>query len=81
MNGNMNYLCRDTDRRINPGSLVPDAKSVIVAGLNYYTNVKQDGEEAPVISRYAYGKDYHDVVLEKLETVLDYIKVIILIEY
>ena len=77
MNGNMNYLCRNTEKRINPDFLVPGAKSVIVTGLNYFTEKKQEGEYVPVLSRYAYGKNYHDVVMEKLETLLNYIKVIL----
>ncbi len=77
MNGNMNYLCRNTQKRINPDFLVPGAKSVIVTGLNYFTEKKQEGENIPVLSRYAYGKNYHDVVTEKLEILLNYIKVIL----
>lgn len=77
MNGNMNYLCRNTEKRINPDFLVPGAKSVIVTGLNYFTGKKQEGENIPVLSRYAYGKNYHDVVTEKLEILLNYIKVIL----
>src|SRR5664279_872469 len=57
MNGNMNYLCRSIKKRINPGLLIPGAKSVIVTGLNYFTVKKQGGDGIPVISRYAYGLD------------------------
>jgi epoxyqueuosine reductase len=77
MNGNMSYLCRNIDRRINPGFLVPNAKSVIVAGLNYFTEKKQGGGGIPVISRYAYGENYHDVIKRKLDAIIDYIKIII----
>ena len=74
MNGDMNYLCQSTKKRINPGLLVPGAKSVIVTGLNYYTDKKQGGDHIPIISRYAYGINYHDVIKEKLNKILDYIK-------
>jgi epoxyqueuosine reductase len=77
MNAGMRYLCRSIENRINPGYLVPNAKSVIVTGLNYFTSQKQGGDGIPVISRYAYGKNYHDVITEKLETLLDFIKVIV----
>ncbi len=77
MNGDMNYLCRDVNKRVDPGLLFPDTKSVIVAGLNYYTGKKQGGEGVPVISRYAYGANYHDVILGKLDAMLNYIKSII----
>jgi epoxyqueuosine reductase len=77
MNGDMNYLCRNVEKRINPGLLFPDTKSVIVAGLNYYTEKKQGGAGIPVISRYAYGSNYHDVIMEKLDLILNYIKIIL----
>lgn len=73
MNGSMSYLCRDTDKRSDPTILFPGAKSVIVTGLNYYTE-KTIGSGAPVISRYAYGENYHDVILRKLNDLLTYIK-------
>jgi len=74
MNGNMNYICRDIKKRIDPGYLVPSAKSVIVAALNYFTYKNQEAEGSPVISRYAFGVDYHNVVKEKLDQVLEHIK-------
>lgn len=73
MNGNMTYLEQNIEKRINPASLVPNAKSVIVTGLNYYTEKKQLQEGVPIISRYAYGDDYHDVIKGKLNKILDYI--------
>ena len=74
MNGEMDYLGQNIEKRINPGLLIPGAKSVIVTGLNYYTEKKQGGDGIPVISRYAYGVNYHDVIKDKLYKVLDYIK-------
>jgi epoxyqueuosine reductase len=73
MNGDMNYLAQNIEKRTNPGLLISGAKSVIVAGLNYYTEIKQGGNGIPVISRYAYGVNYHDVIKEKLNKILDYI--------
>jgi epoxyqueuosine reductase len=74
MNGEMSYLAKNIEKRINPESLVPEAKSLIVAGLNYYTDKKQIQPGVPVISRYAYGVNYHDVINEKLNKLLTYIK-------
>jgi len=76
MNGDMNYLGQNLEKRINPGLLVPGAKSVIVTGLNYFTGKKQGGNGIPVISRYAYGVNYHDVIKVKLNMILEYIKLI-----
>lgn len=73
-NSEMNYLCRDIDKRVNPYFLVPDAKSVIVTGLNYFSRIQQEAKNAPLISRYAYGADYHDVIKDRLDKILDYIQ-------
>lgn len=76
MNGEMTYLGRDINKRINPEILFPGAKSVIVTGLNYYSEKEQGGGGIPVISRYAYGENYHDVIIAKLTRLLDYITTI-----
>jgi epoxyqueuosine reductase len=74
MNGEMNYLANNVDKRIDPGLLIPGAKSVIVTGLNYFSEKKQGGNGVPEISRYAYGVNYHDVISKKLNLILAYIK-------
>jgi epoxyqueuosine reductase len=73
MNGDMGYLGKRIEKRINPGLLFAGAKSVIVTGLNYYSEKKQGGNGIPVISRYAYGNNYHDVILDKLNKLLEFI--------
>jgi epoxyqueuosine reductase len=74
MNGEMSYLAQNIEKRINPEFLVPDAKSLIVTGLNYYSDIKQSEPGVPVISRYAYGINYHDVIKGKLIKLLTFIK-------
>ncbi|MCE5347308.1 MAG: tRNA epoxyqueuosine(34) reductase QueG [Bacteroidales bacterium] len=76
MNGMITYLGQNIKKRINPALQVPGAKSVIVTGLNYYADKKQGGDGIPVISRYAYGKDYHEVIKGKLNEILDYILIL-----
>jgi epoxyqueuosine reductase len=76
MNGDMSYLGQNIEKRLDPSILVPGAKSLIVTGLNYYTEKKQGGSGVPVISRYAYGLNYHDVIKKKLHKLLDFIKTI-----
>jgi len=66
-NGKMHYMENHFDKRIDPTKLVPGAKSVVSLLFNYYTNEKQDDQRAPKISKYAFGKDYHFVVKEKLK--------------
>lgn len=73
MQGSMHYMERYFEQRVNPCLLVPGAKSVITLLLNYFPE-KQQQPSAPKISRYAYGKDYHAVIREKLNSLLDYIR-------
>jgi epoxyqueuosine reductase len=65
MHGSMHYMERYFDMRIDPAKLVPGARSVITLLLNYFPNVKQHNDDLK-ISKYAYGKDYHEVIREKL---------------
>jgi len=73
MHGDMQYMQRYFDLRIDPCKLVPGAKSVITLLLNYFPKEKQ-ADDVPKISKYAYGKDYHDVIREKLNHFIDLIK-------
>ena len=74
MHGNMQYMERYFDMRIDPCQLVPGAKSVITLLLNYFPKDKQDAG-TPKISKYAYGKDYHEVIREKLNKYIEIYKV------
>lgn len=68
----MKYMENYRDIRLNPAGLVEGARSVISVVLNYYPVVKQS-PDAPRISYYAYGKDYHLVVKDKLRQLWQYI--------
>jgi len=72
--GEMKYMENHFDLRIDPSKLVPGAKSVISLLYNYYTDKKQQDKQAPKISRYAFGRDYHFVIKEKLNHLLDSLK-------
>lgn len=62
--GEMQWLTREPERRADPGKVLAGARSIIVAGLNYWQpQPKGRGR----IARYALGDDYHHVLLEKLE--------------
>jgi epoxyqueuosine reductase len=74
--GKMQYMENHFEKRLDPGLLVEGSKSVVSVLYNYFTDKKQADPEAPVISRYAYGKDYHLVVKEKLHQLLAWIKLI-----
>lgn len=72
--GEMNYMENHFDKRLDPRKLVDGAKSVVSLALNYYTDEKQQDPNAPKISKYAYGEDYHDVIKEKLSALLEFIR-------
>ena len=68
----MKYMENYRDIRLNPAGLVEGARSVISVALNYYPAKKQS-PDSPRISYYAYGKDYHIVVKDKLRQLWEYI--------
>ncbi|WP_232538997.1 tRNA epoxyqueuosine(34) reductase QueG [Chitinophaga tropicalis] len=69
MHGSMHYMENHFDKRIDPRKLVDNAQSVITLLLNYYPEQQQQ-PDAPKISKYAYGQDYHEVIRAKLNTLL-----------
>ena len=72
-NGEMQYMENHFDMRLDPRLLVPGAKSVLSLSYNYYSEQCQPAD-APKISRYAYGEDYHHVVKDKLKILLQRIQ-------
>ena len=69
MHGAMKYMEKHFELRVNPGRLVPGAKSVITLLKNYYPAQQQKDSDVK-ISKYAYGKDYHLVIREKMKSFL-----------
>ncbi len=72
--GKMQYMENHFEKRLDPTKLVEGSKSVITLLYNYYTPEKQEDTTAPKISMYAYGKDYHFVIKEKLRALLHFIQ-------
>lgn len=70
MQGEMSWMENHFDMRLDPRKLVPGAKSVVSLLLNYYTRERQSDPEAPRISTYAFGEDYHLVIRRKLKELL-----------
>ena len=73
MHGEMGYMENYFDKRLDPTKLVPDSKSVISLLLNYYPSEAQN-ENSYKISKYAYGRDYHFVIKDKLKQLLNHIQ-------
>ena len=72
--GQMGYMARNFDKRLDPRKLVPGAKSVVSLAYNYFPDQTPTDKEAPKIARYAYGKDYHRVIKDKLFTFMQRIQ-------
>jgi epoxyqueuosine reductase len=84
--GEMNWMARDPERRADPRLLFPEARTVIVVALNYYTEQEYEVSTTRVsgrdkettltgkVSRYAWGDDYHEVVGDRLHQLLKWIK-------
>ena len=68
--GEMHYLARNLERRLNPGRVLEGARSAVCVALRYAD--RGTGDEAAIqgagrVARYARGADYHELMLERLE--------------
>jgi epoxyqueuosine reductase len=73
--GEMAWLESEPEKRSDPRLIFPDARSVIVTALNYYTEHQHTADSVcGKVSRYAWGDDYHDIVREKLTQLLDWMR-------
>jgi epoxyqueuosine reductase len=69
--GKMSYMERNFDKRLDTTKLVEGSKSVISLLYNYYPTKKLNDQNNFKISKYAYGKDYHFIIKNKLKTLLN----------
>lgn len=72
--GEMAYMANHFDLRTDPRRLFPGAQSVISLAFNYFPEKEQADPDAPRLARYAYGRDYHQVLREKLRELLHFIQ-------
>jgi epoxyqueuosine reductase len=74
--GEMGYMSRDVERRVDPSCVLPDVRSIIVLGMNYYTApaVPEESSGRGWIARYAWGQDYHAVLGDKLKALVAFIR-------
>jgi epoxyqueuosine reductase len=71
----MRYLEKNKEKRKDLKRIFPEAVSIISLGLNYYTPFEYSGTKSGgKISRYAWGKDYHIVIWEKLFLLIQKLK-------
>jgi epoxyqueuosine reductase len=74
--GEMGYMSRDVERRVDPSRVLPDVCSIIVLGMNYYTSpgVPEASPGRGWIARYSWGQDYHAVLGDKLKALVGFIR-------
>jgi epoxyqueuosine reductase len=75
--GEMAYMARSPGRRTRPQEILPEAKSVICLGINYYPgepSKRSTEDRHGAVSRYAWGKDYHRVIEPLLDRLVVYLK-------
>ena len=72
--GSMDYLNKNFDKRLDPRKLVDGSKSVISLTYNYYPPKKLVRKNNFIISKYAYGKDYHKILKKKLRKLFFFMK-------
>jgi len=75
--GEMSWMAREPGQRADPRGFFPDTRSIVVVALNYYAphqhkviGPSADGQTTGKVSRYAWGDDYHQVVGDKLHSLL-----------
>lgn len=74
-NAEMSYMARNLDKRKDVRLILPEAKSIISLGMNYYTGHQHSNtEDFGKVSRYAWGKDYHLIIWEKLDQLIAQLK-------
>ena len=72
--GTMGWMEKDVARRTAPARVLPGAASLVMVAMNYFVDVPhEDAEGKGKISRYAWGSDYHDILLRRLKRLLGFI--------
>lgn len=69
-NANMKYLAKNLDKRLDPGVILPEAKTMIVCAYSYNTPFNHNSNTFK-ISKYAWGEDYHNILLPLLKKIED----------
>ena len=72
--GDMIWMARNAARRLDPQQIVTSARTIISVSYNYYTpHAHSSDPRRGRISRYAWGDDYHEVLLPKLRALLNFL--------
>ncbi len=72
--GRMSYMANHFEKRTDPGLLVPGAVSMVAVALNYFPAEEQPSGTRCRVSRYSFGRDYHDIIKAKLHDLAAYLE-------
>ncbi|HLC41038.1 MAG TPA: tRNA epoxyqueuosine(34) reductase QueG [Methylomirabilota bacterium] len=72
--GTMEYMARTLGKRLDPRRVLPGARSAVAVALNYYQGELPVQESWAPVARYAWGRDYHEVMTPRLESLLAFLK-------
>ncbi len=72
--GTMEYLARGRAKRLDLDRVLPGVRSVIALALNYYQGVSPEAPGWAPVARYAWGPDYHDVMIPRLERLMAFLR-------
>ena len=76
--GDMAWMARTAERRADVRRVLPSARSVIATGTVYNSDrqygTERDARGEAIVSRYAWGEDYHEVIGRRLEALLDWMR-------
>ncbi|MDQ6624091.1 MAG: tRNA epoxyqueuosine(34) reductase QueG [Verrucomicrobiota bacterium] len=72
--GEMSWMERGAAKRLDPDLVLPEARSVIVVAMNYWQGDGESGTKKGRIARYAWGDDYHELLITKLRGLDDFLR-------
>lgn len=61
----MDYMRRNVEMRLKPDLLVPGVRTIVSLAMNFMPESRQ-----PAISLYAQGKDYHEVMKQRMQELM-----------
>ncbi len=80
LHASMEYMAseRAREQRADPRALFPECKSILVLAANYFqgeASLPEADSLTGQVARYAWGRDYHDVLLQRLEELISFVQV------
>ena len=66
-NADLHFLERNPEKRIDPRLVMKEANSVVALLMNYFPSEILPEKDNYIIAKYAYGKDYHNVLMKKMK--------------